>query len=190
MSSGMDVSPLLSPAALVFGLIAFAWFAFFTTWHRLLAPALLVPVVVLFALDRPPDVLIADTTQAVAMRLEGGLAIVAGKPQGFAVEVWRETYGEAFGAADISCDSIACIGASARGFTFAIVQDPAGFFEECGRADLVITRRRAPAFCRDATIIDEDHLAAGGVHWLAWDAGRFEIRPAIADRNRPWRPDL
>ncbi len=190
MSGGFDFSPLLTPAALLFGLAALAWFAFFSSWHRLLAPALLAPAVALFALDRPPDVLIADTTQAAAVRLGDGLKIVAGKPQGFAVDVWRETYSEALEAQEIACDSVACIAESARGFTLAIVKDPAGFYDECGRADLVITRRRAPTFCNAGTIVDERRLIAGGVHWLAWTGSGFEIRPAIPDRNRPWRPPL
>jgi competence protein ComEC len=188
LSHGIDASPLLLPVALVFGLAALAWFAFFTSWHRLIGPALLVPAVLLFGLDRPPDVLIADTTQAVAVRLDDALMVVAGKPQSFAVDVWRETYGDDFAAAALGCDSVACIGESARGFRLAIVTDPAGFYEECG-ADLVITRRRAPAFCTAGTVIDADDLAAGGVHWLAWnaDARTFEVRRAIPDRKRPWR---
>jgi competence protein ComEC len=189
MSGGFDASPLLTPLALLLGLAALAWFAFLTTWHRLLAPLLLVPAVALFALDRPPDVLVADTTQAVAVRLADGLRIVAGKPRGFAVEVWRETYNEALEAGDIACDSIACVAESPRGFKVAIVKDPAGFFEECD-ADLVITRRDAPATCHAPTVIDADDLATGGVHWLAWTGRRFDVRAAIPDRNRPWRPAL
>ena len=190
MSSGFDFSPLLAPAALLCGLAALAWFAFLTSWHRLIAPVLLVPAVALFALDRPPDVLIADTTQAVAARLGENLEIVAGKPQGFAVDVWRETYGEALDAREIACDSIACIAQSSRGFTIAIVKDPGGFHDECGSVDLVITRRRAPTFCSAGTIVDEARLIAGGVHWLAWTGTGFEVRAAIPDRNRPWRPAL
>src|SRR5690606_32491547 len=78
MSSGIDASPLLAPLALVMGLAALGWFAFLPTWHRLIGPAIMVPAVALFGLDRPPDVLIADTTQAVAVRLEPGLSVVAG----------------------------------------------------------------------------------------------------------------
>jgi competence protein ComEC len=191
LSSGIDASPLLVPLALMFGLAALAWFAFLPTWHRVLGPALAVPAIVLFGLDRPPDVLIADTTQAIAVRLDSGLAVVAGKLKTFAVDVWRETYGEPLEAASIACDSIACIGRSERGFSFALVKDPAGFHEECG-ADLIITRLDAPASCSTGTVVDARKLLAGGVHWLAWNAGQksFEIRTAIPDRERPWRAPL
>jgi competence protein ComEC len=191
LSEGIDASPLLTPVALVFGLAALAWFAFLRTVHRLIGPALLVPAILLFGLDRPPDVMIADTTQAIAVRLDDDLRVVAGKPRTFAVDVWRETYGEAFEATKIACDSIACVATSTRGFTLAIVKDPAGFHEECG-ADLIVTRRDAPASCAIGTIIDARDLAAGGVHWLAWNEKdqTFEVRPAIPDRTPPWRAKL
>ena len=192
-SSAFDYSPLLAPLALLLGLAALAWFTFLPTWHRLIAPALLLPAVLLFALDQPPDVLIADTTQAVVMRGDNGLGLVAGKGSSFAVDVWRETYGEPIEAASpLRCDSVGCFGTSARGFTIAIVRDPAGFYEDCGLADLVITRRSAPAACSAGAIVDANALARGGVHWLRWDAARggFEIRPAIPPLSRPWRAML
>lgn len=187
-SGAIDASPLLTPVALLLAFLALAWFAFWPGWLRLIGPVLLVPAVAIFALDRVPDVLIADTTQAVAMRVGSELAVVAGKPQSFAVDVWRETYGEPMEAGTVSCDSIACVAESARGFTAAIVKDPAGFYEECG-ADLVISRLYAPAACGAKAIVDAEALAAGGVHWLAWDEARqaFDVRPAIRDANRPWR---
>src|SRR5690606_18200793 len=75
LSSGIDMSPLLDPLALVLGLAALAWFAFPPTWHRLLGPALAVPAILLLGIDRPPDILIADTTQAIAVRLDDELAV-------------------------------------------------------------------------------------------------------------------
>ncbi|MDB5542833.1 MAG: hypothetical protein JWQ89_4560 [Devosia sp.] len=192
-SSWLEYSPLLTPLALLFGLVALAWFTFLPTWHRLIAPVLLIPAVYLFAIDRPPDVLIADTTQAVAMRGAGGLSLVAGKADSFAVDVWRETYAEPIEASSLlACDSIGCFGTSPRGFSVAIVRDPAGFYEDCQLADLVIMRRDAPAGCTAGTVIDADSLARGGVHWLRWDEGRggFEVRPAVPPLSRPWRAAL
>lgn len=187
-SEHLRASPLLTPLALLIGLAALAWFAFFRNGWRLLGPMLAVPAVVLFAQDRPPDVLIADTTQAVAIRGPSGLELADGKPQSFALDVWRETYADPIALpAATSCDSVACVGASNVGFTHALVRDPAGFAEECGR-DLVIARIRAPSWCA-ATIVDADDLADRGVHWLRWDAGQrqFEVRPAITGLDRDWR---
>lgn len=187
-SSGFDASPLLTPLALVLGFAALGWFAFLPDRWRLLAPVLLLAAVPLFALDRPPDVLIADTTQAVAVRGAAGLQVVAGRPASFAIDVWRETFAEPIEAIEIACDSIACIGTGSAGFDFAIVKGPAGFYEECA-TDLVIARRDVPESCAAGTVIDADQLRRGGVHWLRWDAARhaFEVRPAITGLNRPWR---
>jgi competence protein ComEC len=189
-SAGLSYSPLLLPLALGIGLAAFAWFTFFSNWYRMIGPALAVPLVVLLAWDQPPDVLIADTTQAIALRTDAGLALVAGKPDSFAVDVWRETYGDPIEAGSpLSCDSIGCFGASSGGFTVALAYDPAAFYEDCGLADLVIARRPVPAGCAAGTMIDGEALLRGGVHWLRWDEGRaaFEVRPAIPPLPRPWR---
>jgi competence protein ComEC len=189
-SAHLTASPLLTPWALVLGLAALAWFAFFEDRWRLAGPLLAVPLIVLGAVDRPPDVLIADTTQALAIRGETGLELAAGRAQSFALDVWRDTYAEPIaGKAPQSCDSVACIGAGAAGFSYALVKDPGGFAEECARADLVVTRLEAPSYCAAPAVIDAEALRRHGVHWLRWDAAarRFEVRAAVADLARPWR---
>lgn len=189
MSTGIDASPLLTPAALAIGLAGLCWFAFLRDRWRLLGPVAMVPAVLLFALDRPPDVLISDSTQAVAVRFADGMRLIDGKPGSFAVGVWEETYGGAIGAATpddpVGCDSIGCI--ATPGFALALVEDPAGFYEECASADVVVTRRRAPAVCHAPLVIDADALARGGVHWLRWDGTQFDVRTAIDDPDRAWR---
>jgi competence protein ComEC len=188
LGAGLQATPLLAPLALVLGLCGLGWFAFFTDRWRLLGPLLLLPAIPLLALDRPPDVLVADSTQAVAVRSASGLQVVAGRPQSFAVDVWRETYGGDFAAAAGGCDSVACIGTGESGFRYAIIADAAGFYEEC-TADLVIARRDVPAGCAASTVIDAAALRRGGVHLLRWDEARrtFDVQPAIGDLNRPWR---
>lgn len=190
-SSALNASPLLTPQALGIGLAAFAWFAFLPTWHRLIGPALMVPAVLIFALDQPPDVLIADTTQAIAIRGATDLELVAGKGTSFAVGVWRDTYNANIEgpSALVRCDSVGCFGQSPRGFAVAIVKDPVAFYEDCAIADLVITRIPAPADCGAMTIIDATTLATGGTQWLRWqpDSGLFERRPAIPPLQRAWR---
>jgi competence protein ComEC len=188
-STHLSASPLLTPWALLIGVAALAWFAFFRDRWRLLGPVLAVPLVVLLAVDRPPDVLIADTTQAMVVRGPTGLELADGKSRSFALDVWRETYADPIEiAAAVSCDSVACIGESSAGFSYAIVADPAGFEEECAR-DLVVTRIRAPSFCAAGVVIDADDLLHHGVHWLRWNAilREFEVRPAIGSLERPWR---
>ncbi len=189
-STHLREAPLLTPLALVIGFGALAWFAFFKDRWRLLGPALAVPLVVLLSVDHPPDVLIADTTRALLVRGSAGLEQVDGKGQSFGLNVWRETYADSIASpAAVNCDTVACIGQSSAGFSYAIVTDPAGFADECGRADLVVARGRAPDWCGSRAVIDSDHLAAHGVQWPRWNPGSktFEVRPAIGNLDRPWR---
>ena len=115
--------------------------------------------------------------------------MVAGKADSFAVNVWRDTYGEPIEPEAIACDSLACVADAGGGFRFALIRDPSAFYEECD-ADVVVTRRRAPSTCAAGTVIDDEDLRRGGVHWLAWKAAdrAFEVRQAIPAGNRPWRP--
>jgi competence protein ComEC len=187
-STHLRAAPLLTPLALIIGLAALCWFAFFKDRWRLLGPAAAVPLVVLLAVDHPPDVLVADTTRAVAVRGAEGLELADGKSQSFALNVWRDTYADPIaGAAAESCDGLACIGTSAAGFSYAIVRDVSAFAEECGRADLVIARVAAPVWCNSDVVIDPASVAAHGVYWLRWDKGRFEVRTAIGGLERSWR---
>jgi competence protein ComEC len=189
-STHLRAAPLLTPWALIFGLVGLGWFTFFKDRWRLLGPALVVPLVAIFAVDHPPDVLIADTTKALAIRGPSGLELADGKPQSFALNVWRDTYTDPIGAAAAqSCDSLACIGSSAAGFTYAIVRDPAALADECGRADLVVVRGHAPSWCTAGALVTADDLAVHGVQWLRWDPATrtFEVRQAITALGRPWR---
>lgn len=190
-SAGLSWSPLLQPLALMIGLGAFAWFAFFTRWHRLIGPVLAVPLILLFALDVAPDVLVADTIQATALRGTDGLELVAGKGTSFAVNVWRETYVEALPDAEamMECDAGGCFGRSPAGFIIAMPKSAAAFYEDCPLADLVVIRRPAPLGCTGATIVDQRALDRLGTHWLRWNAASrtFDIRTAVDGRVLPWR---
>jgi len=192
-SQGLTGNPLLTHWALLIGLAALAWFAFFSTRWRLLGPLLAVPLVLLVGFEPRPDVLIADTTQAVVVRGETGMALVTGRTGSFAVDVWSEHYQEEIAAAfpGMRCDSLGCL-ARTPAFSIAVIKNAAAFAEDCGNHDLVITRLRAPQTCTGSQVIDGDDLKAGGVHWLKWDkaAARFEIRTAVVHLNRLWRVAL
>jgi competence protein ComEC len=173
------------------GLLALAWFAFLQSYWRLAGPVLAIPLVLIFGLDQRPDVLIADTTQAVAVRGTEGMGLLTGKAGSFAVDVWSEHYQEEIAPIlpGARCDSLACI-ADAGSFSVAVVKSAEAFAEDCARHQLVITRLRAPQSCRaQAKVVDARDLAAGGVHWLRWDAGAggFEVRTAVPNLTRPWR---
>ncbi len=191
-SASLSGSPLLTPTALVVGLAALGWFAFFDNRLRFAGPLIALPLVWGIGLDRPPDILVADSTQALAIRTEPGMALMAGRTGSFAVNAWSETYQTEIAPKldGVGCDNAGCVFSSPAGFNIALVKHIDGFAEDCFWADLVVTRLRAPSTCRSRVqVIDRDDLRLGGMHWLAWNGeeGGFEIRPAIADKNRPWR---
>jgi competence protein ComEC len=188
-SGGLTGNPLLTGTALIIGLVALAWFAFINTWWRLVGPAVALPLVLLVGLDQRPDLLIADTTQAVALRTADGMGLVSGQADSFAVEVWGDYYQEVI-APDVPaarCDSLGCVAQTPR-FSLAVTRNAAAFAEDCGRHDLIVARMRVPANCAPQ-VIDANALSTGGVHWLRWNeaAERFDIRTAIPNVTRPWR---
>jgi competence protein ComEC len=192
-SAGFTGNPLLTYGALLVGLASLAWFAFLAGRWRFLGPVLAVPFVLLFGFAARPDVLIADTTQAIAIR-DGdgdGLALASGRTGSFAVDVWSRHYQAEIAASHSGarCDGLGCI-VSNGAFTTTIVRNAAAFAEDCFGNDLVISRAAVPAWCRSGNmVIGPYELERHGVHWLAWDAaaGRFDVRPAIVHINRPWR---
>lgn len=189
-SEGLTGNPLLTPLAMLIGLAALAWFAFLTDWWRLLGPVVAAPLILLVGLDQRPDILVADTTQAIALRGVDGMGLVTGRTGSFAVEVWSRHYQEeiAQGLAEARCDSIGCV-ALTPDFSVAVIKSAAAFAEDCSWHDLVISRIRIPQTCRPPQFIDAAALQSGGVHWLRWDgtAGRFKIRTAVPNVTRPWR---
>ncbi|MET3897126.1 competence protein ComEC [Devosia sp. UYZn731] len=191
-SQGLESNPLLTPIALFIGLLAMAWFAFIKNYWRFAGPILAIPAILVFALDVRPDVLIADTTQAVAVRDGGGMGLLAGKDGTFAVDVWSQYYQENFAPklAGAHCDSIACVYANDR-FSISVIKSVEAFAEDCERNDLVIARIPAPQYC-GAQVIDAKTLRDSGVQWLRWNAAaeRFDVRPAVPNLTRPWRAAL
>lgn len=190
-SEGFTGNPLLNETALLVGLAALAWFALLESRWRLLGPALAVPLVACFGFAARPDVLVADTTQAVAVRSGDGLALASGRTGSFAVEVWSRHFQTEIASAhpDARCDGLGCVVRTPE-FSVAIVRSAAAFAEDCAGHDLVIARVPAPGWCDAAgMVIDAEALARHGVHALRWNgaAGRFEARPAILHLNRPWR---
>ena len=183
-------NPLLTGWALLIGLVALGWFAFFPGRLRFLGPAAALPLVLIAGLEARPDVLVADSTQAVAVRTQDGMGLISGSANSFVVQAWIDHYQWDIteGFADLGCDSLGCI-AHTPDFSIAVVKNTAAFVDDCGAVDLVIARMDVPRFCSGSQIIDADTLARGGVQWLAWDraAARFIIRAAIPSITRPWR---
>ncbi len=194
LAEGFVTAPLLGAPALLIGFAALAWFAFFPGRMRVGGLLAAIPLLLAFGRLPPPDIMIADTTLAVAVRQNEangeGLSLVSGRANSFAVRAWGEAYLEPIGAttSNKTCDSSGCLIPGDR-FQLALVKRRDGFEEDCASADLVVTRISSPDRCRRLTqVIDSLDLEQQGVHWARWTGTNFWIRPAITDLNRPWRP--
>lgn len=192
LGEGLNYSPILLPSALVMSVAALAWFAFFSTRIRYLGPVLLLPLIATFSVDTSPDVLIADQTQAIAIRGTDGMALATGRVRSFAVSVWSQTYRETITQTgdQIHCDTHGCIATQTQGQIIAVSKTFSALAEDCAEADLLIARIVVPQWCRDRTqVIDRNDLQTGGVYWAAWNnrTHQYDIRRAIAHPNRPWR---
>ncbi len=191
-SAPIAAAPLLGPAALVICLVALGWLAFVPTRMRFIGVLLAVPLIALFGRDVAPDVLISDSSKAVAMRLEDGLGLISGRSPSFATTAWEETYMQTIAKKPphVACDKGGCIGTSALGFDLALIKRTEAFGEECGQADLIVSHLRAPQWCKDMSlVVDAEDLRLGGVHMLYWDQtqAKFELRKAITSQYRDWR---
>lgn len=193
MSAGWTSAPPINASALLIGAAALCWLAIFEGRWRFAGIIVAIPLLGLVGVAARPDMMIADSTQAVALRLDDRLRLVAGRDGTFAVRAWEERFQEPIDPLDAAdklrhCDSEACYYATGDGVFVSLVSTQAAFAEDCRQADLIVTRLTAPSACKNfATVIDREVLLTGGVHWVRWQGGEVSIRPAIADPNRPWR---
>ncbi|HWJ87320.1 MAG TPA: ComEC/Rec2 family competence protein [Pelagibacterium sp.] len=191
LAGGFDPSPILAPSALLVTLAALAWLAYFRDGIRLLGPLLAVPVIAVCCLEPVPDILIADQSQALAVRHGGELALIAGRLNTFATNVWSERYITDIGKSHENnhCDSMGCVIDSDKGFTLALVKTRAAFDEDCRVADIVVTRLVAPSACREVArmVVDASDLERLGAHMIGWNEKALTVRTAIDPPDRPWR---
>lgn len=190
LSADLFAAPILGAQALIIGLAVLAWFAFFPHAIRFLGIGLAAICLPLWGTMPPPDVLIADTTQALALRDQENFELVAGKQGSFAVRVWTETYMQPIVSPVKTgpCDGAGCFFENEI-FSLALIKTREAFEEDCAIAQLVVARIDAPEFCKMQTqTIDKTDLQIHGVHWAKWTGKGFWIRPAITDIYRPWRP--
>ena len=133
--------------------LGLVWLCLWRRPWRLAGMAGIAVAGVFFALARPPDVLVNDDADLVALRLpDGTLAMSTLRRDAFAREAWRRMSGdvaevawpvpgEASADGVLRCDRLACLyrvpGNSGR--EVAVVLDPGALPEDCAVADLVVS---------------------------------------------------
>jgi competence protein ComEC len=153
----------------------------------------LAAIAVLFATAAPrPEVLVAPSGDAVAVRSgEGRLQILKGR-DAFVVREWLAADGDARAPDDkaladgFACDQDGCVAQLAGGGLVAVARTPDALGDDCARAVLIVTAREAPAGCR-AMVIDRKTRHEGAALALHRDGERWSItttHPPTVDR--PW----
>jgi competence protein ComEC len=143
-----------------------------------------------------PDIIIDRQGQALAYRsAQGGLDVLNAKSNFFGVSQWLTADADARPARDPAlqgagtCDTTGCIGRLRDGRTLALILDPRIAAEDCGRADIVVTRFWLGETCRGPLlVIDGAHLAAYGATEirLAKNAPPIMRTARTPTLDRPW----
>ncbi|MRI52538.1 ComEC family competence protein [Methylobacterium sp. DB1607] len=162
---------------------------------RLLA---LLPAGLGIALAASPtryDIYIDRDGTGAAVRGRDGRLVVLGRPPGFVLEQWLKADGDGrrpevvTGEAGPRCDRLGCTLVAVDGRTVAHVTDKRAFAEDCARADILITRLRAPPGCAAPLIADRTVLAVQGATAIRLGAAGPELATARgAGQPRPWQP--
>lgn len=188
LTGGLAHAPELGWLAIAAMGAGLAWFAFLRSALRFAGP-IIAGLVMLVAGPVPgPDVIVSDSTQAVALRTgeDGSLRLLGSNRTSFAVRAWEERYGAELDNAEPVglCDRQGCIGA-VEGRTVAVTRTYAAAAEECGQVDLLIARGGSPSHC--PSTVSRALLEDGGALAIYVEAKGWRLRPAITDPGRPWR---
>src|SRR5262249_40212355 len=115
---------------------------------------LIVAAVMSVARTPLPDVLVAASGDAVAVRTANGrLAIVKAGNDAFVAREWLAADGDARSPTDkaladgFSCDDAGCVARLADGTLISFAHTPEAIAEDCGVAALGVTRRELPPGC-------------------------------------------
>ncbi len=142
---------------------------------------------------KQPDILISGDGRNVAVRgADGRLHVMKSGKDAFAVKEWLAADADARGATDaslgdsVSCDASGCVTPMASGAFAALSLKPEALSDDCARAALIVTARKAPEGCA-ASVIDAERLRRQGALALRLRNGGFVVdaaRPRGIDR--PW----
>lgn len=157
-----------------------------------------------------PDIFISEDGKTVALRQERDLLVSGARSGKFEIKVWRAaarlsdsllnpgTLAQKQQSARTKgapvCDAYGCI-FQTNDMLIAHTKHPSGFYEDCRRANLVISEFSAPQYCAEtAHVIDRNILRSSGAHTVSINSNftddptvdRFSVFSAIPSLKRPW----
>ncbi len=146
-----------------------------------------------------PDLIVAPTGDAVAIRAADGRFGTLGKASAFTAEQWLRADGDSRDADVLGkaalivpggrCDRLGCVAAVPGGGALALVTEAGAFAEDCRRAAIVVTPLIAPEPCKAPVVIDRIALETSGAVALSRNGKGWMRREARATgEDRPWSP--
>ena len=114
------------------------------------------------------DILIDRDGQGAAVRAANGRMIIMGRPSSFVVEQWLKASGDKRSSDDeslqegLKCDLLGCVIQLPSGYNVAFINEHAAFFEDCARADIIISKLYAPSYCKGRHVFDRKRLNTTG----------------------------
>ncbi len=193
----------LVPPMPVWGLVAITlgglWLCLWRgTWRWFGGIGLAVGLVAA-VIERPPDILVGDTGDLIAVRtVDGGLAFSTSRRHRFERETWlsRSALAKATGSwpaaglsndGNLACDPLGCL-YQAGDNVAAFIRRPEAALEDCPLSDVVVSTVRLPPRCAShPALITRWDLRDNGVHAIWLEGGRVRITSVNGQRgDRPW----
>lgn len=180
--------------------LAITWFVIWRTRLRWLAAVPALAGLLLLQTVRIADVFVDRSGRgALVVMGEGRDAAgelrltLLGTPSPFVVEQWLRSIGDQRAASDpglrtgASCDPLACIAVRDDSGAVVWIRERRAFFEDCGRADVVISQHRAPPDCHPPVLLDRAALERQGAASVRLHEGVARVRRArVVDDAWPW----
>ncbi len=192
------VLPALPAYALPLMTLGGLWLCLWRGSWRLLGLVPLVVALMSFAWHRPPDLLVSDDAEAVAVREAGGRLLLSHSGDRFRRETWTRRAGQDEAAAwpapgqasadgALRCDALGCV-LRRHGQQVVIAMTLQALAEDCRQPGLLVSLEPARRACRRSSrLIDFFDLRDAGTHAIWIDAGGFRIE-TVRERQgeRPW----
>ncbi len=160
---------------------------------RFVGAAVLVAATIWAANPTLPDIRIAPEGNMVAVRnADGRISILRSRNDDFTIKEWLAADGDARAprdeslAANVRCDGDGCVATLPDQSLVALSLTAEGLAEDCAKAALVVTSRRAPPGCA-AMLVDRSEWRASGAMDITRTGKAFVITRANREGyDRPW----
>ena len=178
---------IVSPVAFLVAAMGFSLLVLLRTHLRLAGvPLLILASLVPSGAERAVAVVNEDGRNVAVIEADR-LVFSAGKPTSFANSLVAESFPKKGDAGRFRCDRIGCVHA-ANGAIVAMSKDERSLLDDCERAAIIVSRRRAecPA-TNDPLVLDRRTLAERGSTIVLREAdGSFALHHAYGVYPRPW----